>query len=351
MEHQGKTLTFKKCFMVVIVQFCLAIILFSFYNYTNRSLLISSFQDSNIYQEPTNKTKIILLWVWPFGSRFPLNDCPPYTDISGCFYTANRTLYSSADALVFHHRDVCYSRNQLPQTPRPPNQYWVWFNLESPSHTPNLHFMDNLINLTMSYRADSDIFSPYGWLEPNQQDVIFTIPPKTKLVAWAVSNWNPQSRRVRYYQELKKYLSVDIYGNQHLPLPRNQHKNTLSKYKFYLAFENSIHEDYITEKLWKNALAAGCVPVVLGPPRKNYERFIPKDSFIHVEDFSTAEELAKYILRLDKDEKAYQRYFTWRSRLHSFADTNWQTHYCRVCKALKEASTHKTISKLGAWYK
>ncbi|CAJ0933433.1 unnamed protein product [Ranitomeya imitator] len=221
--------------------------------------------------------------------------------------------------------------------PRPPNQYWVWFNLESPSHSPNLHFMDDLINLTMSYRADSDIFSPYGWLDPNKEEDTFQIPPKTKLVAWAISNWNPGSKRVRYYQELKKFLSVDVYGRQHLPLPKNKHEQTLAQYKFYLAFENSIHEDYITEKLWKNALSFGCVPVVLGPTRKNYERFIPKDSFIHVDDFSTAEELAKYILKLDGDEKAYQQYFSWRSRLHPIGNTDWRTHYCKKSSRVESA--------------
>ncbi|XP_044125660.1 4-galactosyl-N-acetylglucosaminide 3-alpha-L-fucosyltransferase FUT6-like [Bufo gargarizans] len=351
MDHQGKTLTLKTIFVILIVQLCLAIILYSFYNYENRSVSSYEFSYTSIHQELANDTKIILVWTWPFGDTFPLNECPPYTNISGCFYTANRTLYSSADAIVMHHRDVCYSRKQLPQIPKPPNQYWIWFNLESPSHSPNLHFMDNLINLTMSFRADSDIFSPYGWLELNQREENFTIPPKTKLVAWAISNWNPKSNRVRYYKELKKFLPVDIYGRQHLALPTNEHEKTLSKYKFYLAFENSIHEDYITEKLWKNALKSGCVPVVLGPPRKNYERFIPKDSFLHVDDFSTPEELAKYILKLDSDDKAYQQYFTWRSRLHPAADTNWQTHYCRVCKAIKEAPAYKTISKLGEWYK
>ncbi|XP_075693061.1 4-galactosyl-N-acetylglucosaminide 3-alpha-L-fucosyltransferase FUT6-like [Rhinoderma darwinii] len=351
MAYQGMTLTVKKSFLIVIVQLCLSSFLFTLYNYGNRLMVMNAFSYTSIHQEQSNNTKLILLWTWPFGQKFQLNKCPRYVDISGCFYTANRSLYSSADAIVIHHRNACNSIKQLPQMPRPPNQYWVWFNLESPTHSPNLHFMDNLINFTMSYRADSDIFSPYGWLEPNQQEENFTIPPKTKLVAWAISNWNPHSRRVHYYQELRKFLSVDIYGRQNLPLPGNDLEKTLSKYKFYLAFENSIHEDYITEKLWLNALTFGSVPVVMGPSRKNYERYIPKDSFIHVEDFSTPEELAKYILKLDSDEKAYQQYFTWRSRLHPITSDDWPTNYCRVCKALKEAPTNKTISTLRTWYK
>ena len=39
-----------------------------------------------------------------------------------------------------------------------------------------------------------------------------------------------------------------------------------SKYKFYLAFENSNHcNDYISEKFWRNSLAQGLVPIVSGP--------------------------------------------------------------------------------------
>ena len=39
----------------------------------------------------------------------------------------------------------------------------------------------------------------------------------------------------------------------------------ISRHKFYLAFENSIHcNDYISEKFWRNALSSGAVPVVYG---------------------------------------------------------------------------------------
>ena len=38
----------------------------------------------------------------------------------------------------------------------------------------------------------------------------------------------------------------------------------LAKYKFYLALENSLCSEYLTEKLWWNALGEGAVPVVLG---------------------------------------------------------------------------------------
>jgi hypothetical protein len=35
---------------------------------------------------------------------------------------------------------------------------------------------------------------------------------KTKLVAWIVSNCHSNSGRERYVEELKKHISVDVYG-------------------------------------------------------------------------------------------------------------------------------------------
>jgi len=44
------------------------------------------------------------------------------------------------------------------------------------------------------------------------------------------------------------------------------------RYKFCVAMENSIRQDYMTEKLW-DALAAGCIPIYLGS--KNAPHIIP----------------------------------------------------------------------------
>ncbi|XP_053305209.1 3-galactosyl-N-acetylglucosaminide 4-alpha-L-fucosyltransferase FUT3-like [Spea bombifrons] len=299
----------------------------------------------------TEPNKVILLWTWPFGNRFPLNQCPNHLETSGCLFTDNRELYYAADAVVIHHRDVCSSKIHLPQMPRNGKQYWIWFNLESPTHSRNLQLMNKLFNLTMSYRTDSDIFVPYGYLKKHSEIQNFTIPAKTSLVAWVVSNWNPQSRRVKFYEELKKHLTVDIYGKQHLPLPNDKKLEVLSKYKFYLSFENSVHQDYITEKLWQNALKSGTVPVVMGPPRENYERFIPPDSFIHVDDFSSPQELATYLLELDKDDKRYQQYFNWRTQFKSNGTFDWAEIYCRVCTALKDSPAYRTVPSIDKWFK
>lgn len=47
------------------------------------------------------------------------------------------------------------------------------------------------------------------------------------------------------------------------------------RYKFCVAMENSIRQDYMTEKMW-DALAAGCVPIYLGS--SNAPQIIPDSS-------------------------------------------------------------------------
>ncbi|XP_077187796.1 3-galactosyl-N-acetylglucosaminide 4-alpha-L-fucosyltransferase FUT3-like isoform X2 [Paroedura picta] len=293
----------------------------------------------------------ILLWSWPFRIAFNFSKCSSLFNVHDCHFTINQNWYPKADAVIVHHRDACYSRN-LPPHPRPPSQLWIWFNLESPSHSPNLGFMDNQFNLTMTYRRDSGIFTPYGWLEVLDHPQKVTVPPKSKLVAWVVSNWNPSFYRAKYYEELKKYIKVDVYGQHHLPLPKDKHFSTLRQYKFYLSFENSIHEDYITEKVWKNAFLSMAVPIVLGPPRKNYEHFMPPDSFIHVEDFSSAQELAAFLQELDKDDLQYQNFFRWRSWLKPAGEMSWGIYYCQACRALQTKTMQYTVvPQLSKWFK
>ncbi|NXW65303.1 FUT3 fucosyltransferase, partial [Eurystomus gularis] len=293
----------------------------------------------------------ILLWQWPFGQRFNFMKCSELYSIPDCHFTVNRSWSQKADAVIVHHRDVCGNTMGLTQLPRPPSQRWIWFNLESPTHSPNLGAMDNLFNLTMSYRRDSDIFAPYGELQLLGQPQPLTIPPKTKLVAWVVSNWRADSQRVKYYQELRKHITVDVYGQHHLPLTWDKFLPTLSQYSFYLAFENSQHEDYITEKLWRNAFSSGTVPVVLGPPRKNYERFLPPDSFIHVDDFASAADLARYLRELSEDTERYQRYFQWRKWLKPVLAGNWALQVCRACHFLQTTAVrYQVVTSLSKWF-
>ncbi|XP_069478464.1 4-galactosyl-N-acetylglucosaminide 3-alpha-L-fucosyltransferase FUT6-like [Ambystoma mexicanum] len=299
----------------------------------------------------TSREVVILLWTWPFGERFPLDRCAADYGIFGCNFTTDRNWYNRADAVIIHHCEFRYTNKGLPREPRPHNQRWIWLNLESPKHSPNLRLMDNRINLTMSYRADADIFLPYGWLEKAITPQNFSIPTKTKLVAWVVSHWDSTLERVAYYNQLKKHINIDMFGRGNKNLARNMLQPTISQYKFYLAFENSISQDYITEKFWNNALMSGTVPVVLGPTRENYERFAPADTFIHVNDFPSAKELAAYLKFLDTHEEQYQRYFNWRKELQPIDLPSWSHRYCKACQKLQQDISYKTIPSIANWFK
>lgn len=296
----------------------------------------------------------VLLWTWPFNQPVALSRCSElWPGTADCQLTINRSEYPQADAVLVHHREVSNRpQTQLPPSPRPPGQRWVWFSMESPSNCLKLKDLDGYFNLTMSYRRDSDIFMPYGWLEPwpgQPVETLLNISAKTKLVAWVVSNWKKDSIRVHYYKLLKPHLQVDVYGRFHTPLPYALMAKQLSQYKFYLAFENSLHPDYITEKLWKNALQAWAVPVVLGPSRANYEQFLPPKAFIHVDDFQSPKDLAQYLLALDKDYASYLNYFRWRETLRP-RSFSWALMFCKACWKLQQEPRYQTVPSIAAWF-
>ncbi len=116
------------------------------------------------------------------------------------------------------------------------------------------------------------------------------------------------SKREKYIKELKGYIDVDIFGacsKVKNPCPSKNKKGfkclekLSQKYKFYLAFENSICEEYITEKI-QRTLEFPIVPVVMGAG--SYERYFPNGSYINVFDFQSPKHLADYLHFLNKNQ-------------------------------------------------
>ncbi|XP_065103631.1 4-galactosyl-N-acetylglucosaminide 3-alpha-L-fucosyltransferase 9-like [Paramisgurnus dabryanus] len=296
---------------------------------------------------------ILLLWFWPENLLFNLSDCQTIFNIDSCFLTDNRSLYSNADAVLIYHKSINRDLSNLPPSPRPPFQKWIWFNLESPYHTAKKPGIENLFNHTLSYRQDADIFTRLHLTVRKTPDENFEIPKKEKLVCWFVSNKNGRERNA-YYNELKKHIYVHMYGKVNgTRLEHKDYYSTMANCKFYLSFENSVYKDYITEKI-NGPLSVGTVPVVLGPPRKNYENFIPGDAFIHVQDFPDAKSLAEYLMRLDLDEVAYRRYFNWRRHFspqrHLVQPQAFDLPICTACEYIATHKYYKEIHDLYKWY-
>ncbi|KAM8944398.1 alpha-(1,3)-fucosyltransferase 7 [Lycaon pictus] len=295
-------------------------------------------------------TLIILIWHWPFSDRppeLPSNTCISF-GVAHCHLSTNHSLLASADAVVFHHRELQTQQARLPLAKRPRGQPWVWVSMESPSHTHGLGRLGGIFNWVLSYRRDSDIFVPYGQLEPHQGPAP-PLPAKKRVAAWVVSNFQERQRRVQVYRQLAPHLQVDVFGRANRqPLCANCLLPTVAQYLFYLSFENSQHQDYITEKFWRNALAAGTVPVVLGPPRATYEAFAPADAFVHVDDFSTAQELASFLANMN--ESHYRRYFAWRDRLRVRLFGDWRERFCAICTHYPHLPRGQVYQDLQGWF-
>ncbi|CAF4802502.1 unnamed protein product [Rotaria sp. Silwood1] len=178
---------------------------------------------------------------------------------------------------------------------------------------------------------------PYTCNQPLSSHAIKSLQPYLKqtkqkilnqnivYIAWFVSNCNTHSRREDYVNKLRsqKNIHIDIYGNcksiYHSPIlsiqcqkgTSNCMENILLNYRFYLSFENSKCDTYITEKYWIQGLNGHAVPIVLGAKKEQYQRIAIPNSYIHVDDFQTIEDLAKELHRLNKNYSEYSKYLQW----------------------------------------
>ena len=118
----------------------------------------------------------------------------------------------------------------------------------------------------------------------------------------------------------------------------------LRNYPFYLAFENSIDVDYVSEKVF-HALEAGTLPVYLGA--SNVKDFVPHRSVVALRDHGSAEALAAYLKSLLDDPALYDSYFEWKRRplpesfvsKFGFVATHAKCRLCRWAYATRHGYT------------
>ena len=115
------------------------------------------------------------------------------------------------------------------------------------------------------------------------------------------------------------------------------YQDVLKKYKFYLSFENALCQDYITEKFFI-AMYAGALPIVYGGLSKgDYEKIAPENSFIHVDDYDTIEDLSNHLTYLSNNIEAYNSYFWWRQhyKVLDAYETQWYTFFANMYYLLR----------------
>src|SRR5215831_12859174 len=135
-----------------------------------------------------------------------VSNCP-----MACELTYDPARLGDADAVVFH---IPTLRTPL-RVKKRRGQQWVALSMESDVNYPRLRdpkFMRQF-DLTMTYRLDADIRSPY--FDPGVLARLFTPPQDKTAEAPAVyfaSNHRERSGRTQYVRELMQYIRVDSYG-------------------------------------------------------------------------------------------------------------------------------------------
>uniref|UniRef100_A0A1L8E1H9 Fucosyltransferase n=2 Tax=Nyssomyia neivai TaxID=330878 RepID=A0A1L8E1H9_9DIPT len=292
-----------------------------------------------------------------------LYETPPWMDHlkldppnSRCIVTTDRKYLPKIemfDALLFSGSHWWMVEWSFPSV-RPMHQLYVYVNMESPLTTFHTFATDprkEIYNITMSYRRDSDIYWPYGfiskqnitylssvneenWMIPEFEEVEYELLQKiwikNKTAAWFVSNCKDKSNRMQLVQAMQKTIDVDIYGKcGTLECSMNTKEECYElieqDYYFYFSFENALCSDYITEKVF-NIMRYDVVPVVYGGA--NYTQHLPPHSYIDANDFATATDLANYLTSLRRDTREYAKYFWWKKHYRTVVSSMMYNNLC-----------------------
>lgn len=223
-----------------------------------------------------------------------------------CYVTDDENLLediTSFDVVAFYGPSL-FQMNLLLPFNRSAHQKYAFVSIESPHYYPMYEDLYNgYFNWTWTYKLDSDtrwgylitrnaeghIIGPnkvMHWMktadmDPVSNELMTILKGKSKAAAWFVSNCRTYSKRENFagvlQVELMKYgLKIDIYGKCGLLHCDRDAEDSCDKlvekdYYFYLALENAISEDYVTEKVL-HGLQHSAIPIVYGGA--NYTRLV-----------------------------------------------------------------------------
>ena len=169
-----------------------------------------------------------------------------------------------------------------------------------------LDFGDRYLRYPLYYAYPKELWGAFmsKHIDPKEK-----LAKKTGFCSFVYSNGKGDSIRERFFQALSKYKKVDSGGrylnNIGLPEGVKDKIKFESKHKFSIAFENSSHPGYSTEKLVQS-FAAGTVPIYWGDQRVK-EVFDP-ESFIFVNDFDSLDEVIIKVGEIDQNDELYLKY-------------------------------------------
>ena len=303
---------------------------------------------------PTRSSKELIILAWPHKRsvrcQSDLNKIGKCSLPEGktCLLACDPALYNKSEAIIFN---LFYTRD-FPLH-KFPDQKWVITDVEAPPQSmsrwpkpPTLNKIKHHFNISSFFTSDATVPlypPPKCFIDEEQliKDGLANVPLFTNRshdVAWFVSHCRTQSQREDYVRELRKFIGVDVYGkcgdmscgdkkNRSPPCVRDILNDN---YRFYLSFENSLCQDYITEKLWNvlGPLKPNVIPVVMGGV--NYTSFLPSKTYIDVRDFKSPEDLAVYLHKVAKNTTLFREYIM---RKRAVTCRRSKVRYlCQLCK-------------------
>lgn len=320
-----------------------------------------------------------------------MTKCHHFRNCDLIYYDRQTNQTVEADAIVFQGNHM---PNLLP--PRfSSDQAFVYLNIESPQYLQfsNLHDLPSFFNWTATYRRDSDIPYWYGsvipkflqnetdilrhiemgehidfknYSEPNvEKDVVISqfrnknytdiFLQKTKSVVWFVSHCGAASMRDEYAEIMKTHVDIDIFGHcsnrsNHCPKDiKGCLKNVTTTYKFFLAFENSLCIDYITEKIfhWYTQDI-----IVEARGARHYKNYLPEGTYVDSGNFRSPVHLAQYLSKLGSDQEQYIGFLKRKDYFTVISGNQYvQLAYCNICFKINNLDKfRKPARNLKQWW-
>ncbi|CAD5210189.1 unnamed protein product [Bursaphelenchus okinawaensis] len=276
---------------------------------TNLKSTLSKGVQSNESYNNMSDVKIILLWTTYYGRDSYLT--PPFEPCEYKFvHTNDRSYLPNASLVVFHVGET--KAADLPLNSSVPK---VYLAIESAVHaifyrgSPPADFY----NYSITYRDDSDVTLIYDpprteYSRKTDKEIEKIIAKKTEFALSARSNCRTPSKRERLIEQLQSYVNLTLVGGcSKVDCDNTCLDKLIENHYFYLSFENSICDQYTTEKFFR--FTKFIVPIVL--KRSVVPKRIPHDIFIAVDDFNNVIELVNYLKMLVRTPKEYKKYFEW----------------------------------------
>ena len=198
-----------------------------------------------------------------------------------------------------------------------------------------LEWLDNLFNWTISYRRDSDIFYPFGLFQdlkdPDESTFNWHEQLKRKNAVWYSNKCNTSSQRETLVKKMETKdgyrFATFLYGKCVDRMPKIKLGKSLlatmkRKIRYYLALEEDICDDYITEQYFR-ALSYGYVPVVFGGADLGYDEVGLAGTYIDALDFENSDDLVQYLTTMQANSVEFVQYLAWQQEYRVVPATHW----------------------------